>query len=111
MHLKKHFFTDEVQKIIVTKCSYPCLLLKKLKFSKHDRGKDFNINNLINKIKEQDYLCALGNSEYIEVISINRKLIDIYSMYLIRNPDFIRGDFDTSFFWNNLITLDLIFKA
>ena len=88
MHLKKHFFTDEVQKIIVTKCSYPCLLLKKLKFNKHDGGKDFNINNLINKIKDQDYLCALGNSEYIEVISINRKLKDIYSMYLIRNPDF-----------------------
>ena len=79
--------TNTHEIIIVSNCFYPCLLIKKLKFNKYDGGEDFNITNLINKINRQDYICILGNLEYIEILGINRQLENIVSMLLIKNPD------------------------
>jgi hypothetical protein len=78
---------DDVNKIIVCNCSYPCLLMKKMRFNKYDGGEGFNIKNLINKIKGRDYICILGNLEYIEIIAINSQLKNITSLLIIKNPD------------------------
>ena len=84
---KNLIMKDDVNKIIVCNCSYPCLLMKKLRFNKYDGGEGFNIKNLINKIKERDYICILGNLEYIEIIAINSQLKNITSLLIIKNPD------------------------
>ena len=84
---KNIIMKDNFNKIIVCNCFYPCLLIKKLKFNKYDGGEDFNIKNLINKINALDYICILGNLEYIEVIAIKRQFQKIVSLLLIKNPD------------------------
>ena len=86
---KKNFIMkDDVNKMIVSNCFYPCLLLKKLNFNKYDDEKDINIKNIISKIKNQSYICILGNLEYVEILSINRRQLEcIDSLYLIKNPD------------------------
>ena len=85
--LKKNFFKDNFDKIILSKCFYPCLLLKKLKFNNYDRREDFKLDKLINKINKLEYLCVMGNLEYIEIFSIKRKLENLLSMNIIKNPD------------------------
>ena len=86
---KNTFMKDDVNKIIVSNCFYPCLLIKKLKFNNtDDGGKDFDIKQIINKINKSPYICILANLEYIEVLSINKQLNDITTVLLIKNPDF-----------------------
>ena len=91
VHLEKNtIMKDNFSKIIVSKCFYPCLLIKKLRFNNKsdiDTGKDFDINIIINNINKKPIICILGNLEYIEIISINRKTSEIYNVWLIKNPD------------------------
>ena len=86
---KNLIMKDDVNKIVVSNCFYPCLLIKKLKFNKYDGDSDFNINNIINKIDKNDFICIIGNLEYIEIISIGKRLGNIESKFLIRNPDLV----------------------
>ena len=88
IEFKKHLIQkDKINKIVVSKNLFPCLLMKKLKFNKFNESEDFNINKIIKYINEQSYIIILGNLEYIELISINRQPKDIVSMLMIRNPD------------------------
>ena len=79
VHFEKNtIMKDNFNKIIVSKCFYPYLLIKKLRFNNKsdiDTGKDFDINIIINNINKKPIICILGNLEYIEIISINIRFI------------------------------------
>ena len=79
---------DVVNKMFISNCTHPCLLVKKLRFNKNDGNSDFKINEIIKNIDERPYICIIGNLEYIEILSINRKPLQINSMLIIQNPDF-----------------------
>ena len=78
---------DVVNKMFISNCTHPCLLIKKLRFNQKDGSSDFKIDEIIKNIDKRPYICIIGNLEYIEILSINRKTLKIESMLIIQNPD------------------------
>ena len=87
----RNTFIDTHETRIVSNCTYPCLLIKRLKLNKRENEEDYDLKKMIKKINKKNvHICFIGNLEYIELLMISKNSLKIMSVLVIKNPDLFK---------------------